>query len=194
MPSGEIAKSFMEIDGTVEEIFIAKIVENEDKLFVGKAIKKVVFDMKTPNIFYITYKNLLSIPSIPYKLANFTEDRKSLLGINDSNQNDMLSPLQTRNNSRVEIKFSQHLNKIPLRIMKNDYSMPLLPFLPQPFVIDKKKYKIPSLRNVFFDSYKFPVIDPKSEYMAISDKNYNQSLSDRKGRKIKFVTSHSSCV
>eukprot|EP00826_Nyctotherus_ovalis_P042125 TRINITY_DN4300_c0_g1_i4.p1 TRINITY_DN4300_c0_g1~~TRINITY_DN4300_c0_g1_i4.p1 ORF type:complete len:398 (-),score=81.72 TRINITY_DN4300_c0_g1_i4:951-2144(-) len=164
-----IVERFIELDDKIEEIFIASIKSEEDKAKARKAIEKIMHDKKYANVFYTTYKNILDISSMSLQLKNFAETEEFFEGLDSAIKDKCkVSPLRTKgessndnslrapDTSRREMVFGKSLNKKPIRKVNpkdisNTTKMPsILPILPQRYIIDKKNFKVPSLRHVTF--------------------------------------------
>ena len=157
-------KSFDELNNDIEELYIADYKEEIDKLNIRKIIKQIETDKQYPSVFYTTYKNILEINSTLLKLDNFVETNEFFEGLDFSiTQKGKVTPLcNKRIQNDVEITvpgtkkivFVKSLNKLPLRkcspgaVFANPQDIRALPLLPQRYVIDKKKYKVFSLRHV----------------------------------------------
>lgn len=164
-----ILERFIELDDRIEEVFIASIKSEEDKAKARRAIEKILHDKSYPNVFYTTYKNILDTASLSLQLENFAETEEFFEGL-DSTIKDRcrVSPLRTKgenandrslrapDTSRREMVFGKSLNERPIRKVNpkdasNTAKMPsILPILPQRYIIDKKNFKVPSLRHVTF--------------------------------------------
>lgn len=154
---GKIISSFQEIDDESEEIFVASLDEDEDTTTAVKQIKTILSAKKSPYIFYTTYRNVLDLNTIPLKLENFAETNEFIEGSKgDLPQNSKIIPIKYKELQKEEgvlakgnIKFAKFLNKKPLRSKASNMSEPLLPALPQRYVIDKQTFKGTPLRHVF---------------------------------------------
>jgi len=162
---------FIELADQKEEVFITSIKSEEDKVKVRKTIEEIMNNKKRLNIFYTTYKNVLDESSMPLQLENFVESEEFLEGLDSTiKDNSMVSPLRTKgdvsnensslaiNSSQKEIMFSKSLNKKPIRkfnpkdISNRTKMRSILPILPQRYVINKKNFKVPSLRYVIYSA------------------------------------------
>jgi len=161
---GSPVKEFSEINEGINEIFLCSINENQieqDRISILKSINKIIDDMKYPESFYSIYKNVLDIQSVPFHLENFTETTEFMPKPETFTypHNSKVSPLKVRperdeENSLTEpqpklIKFTTSLNKSPLRKRSPSNIGPILPLLPQRYVILKKDFKDSNLRHVF---------------------------------------------
>lgn len=165
-----VVDQFVDIDEKAKEIYIGCIKSNDDKPMIKRAIEKIQQNLKSPNVFYTTYKNVLDAQMVPLHLENFAETGEFFEGLDSSiRQKCKVSPLRTKAVSKdpstvvlvdkrlnKEIIFAKSLNRKPLRkfspkqMLTGTRSFTILPALPQRYVIDKQYCKIPSLRNVTY--------------------------------------------
>eukprot|EP00826_Nyctotherus_ovalis_P031602 TRINITY_DN2528_c0_g1_i16.p1 TRINITY_DN2528_c0_g1~~TRINITY_DN2528_c0_g1_i16.p1 ORF type:complete len:450 (+),score=73.33 TRINITY_DN2528_c0_g1_i16:135-1484(+) len=184
-----VVDQFVDIEEKTKEIYIACIKSNDDKPMIKRAIEKIQQNLKSPNVFYTTYKNVLDAQMVPLYLENFAETGEFFEGLDSSiRQKCKVSPLRTKAVSKDpntitladkklnrEIIFAKSLNKKPLRkfspkqMLTGTRSFTILPALPQRYVIDKQYCKIPSLRNVIHAYYN------SSSMMSTSIRCYKRS-------------------
>jgi hypothetical protein len=166
-----VIEQFTDINERAKHIYIACIKSNEDNPLIKRAIERIQQDIKSPNVFYTDYKNVLDSQMVPLHLENFAETGEFFEGLDSAiREKCRVKPLRTKvafndpttislKDKRLnkEIIFAKSLNKKPLRkfspkqMLTNTRTFTILPALPQRYVIDKQYCKVPSLRHVLFN-------------------------------------------
>ncbi len=147
---GERITSFSEVEPEEDEVVIAGEISGAEARGV---VRKIASDKRLGNVFYTEYKHILEQPgAVPLHLENFAETKEFFEGLDPViQQKTNVSPIKSHEQSiqaGPHIKLAKSLNKNPLRCKSPDRVIAVLPTLPQRYVIDKRNFKIPSLRYV----------------------------------------------
>jgi len=162
--SGTVINTFLDLDSRENNIFACGSENLPESL---KTIEQITRNMQIPHLFYSTVKHILDKQtSMPLQLENFAETKEFFEGLDPViQQKTQVSPIKTQTangkykedeNNQIEpirkIRFAKSLNKNPLRCKSTNKILATLPVLPQRYIIDKRNFKIPSLRHVFLNT------------------------------------------